>query len=364
MTVTERPAAQRSVIWRLWIAGPGPPLVLGQRRAVSASASPQPTAPARRPAPRSRPPRPPGSTSHTGTSRPWARNDADVAGAVAERVRAARVQPGERVEHRVLVVRHHPAQVRLARGCGTSTPRRPSSAAPSARRRRWPRSSGSRRLGVVARRLPSIQKSKPSCTVTSNGASRSSRSCSRGPAAGRPSGRPACPARPRAPARSACADVAAGVAGGRDGLQAEEDLAVAAHQRGPGHRQDRRDRDGAAGVRAGERSTRRGRGRDDLAQRDPVALAGQPLERAAHQRATRRAPARGRGRTCSACPNRTGTARVRRRRGLHSRRRAGPRRDRTLSALRRACGRACSRLGAHRGAPSCRGAASDAAAPT
>ena len=78
--------------------------------------------------------------------------------------------------------------------------------------------------------------------------------------------------------------VAADVAGRRVVLQAEQDRAVVAAQGGPGHRQHRGERDRRDALRqaAAERQLDGGRGHQ-LAQRHPVALAGQSLERTLHQ---------------------------------------------------------------------------------
>ena len=70
-------------------------------------------------------------------------------------------------------------------------------------------------------------------------------------------------------------------------LQADEDPAVRLGHRRPGHRQHRgqRDRRGrrTRSTSSGARRQRRGRGRDQLAQGDPLGLVGQALERAGHE---------------------------------------------------------------------------------
>ena len=65
-----------------------------------------------------------GARSHTGTSRPCARNMPANRCPSPSGERAGRGEPGQRVEQRLLVVGHHPAHVRLLRRPGTSTPRR------------------------------------------------------------------------------------------------------------------------------------------------------------------------------------------------------------------------------------------------
>ncbi len=127
---------------------------------------------------------------------------------------------------------------------------------------------------MVSAPLPSSQKSNPACTVTSSGADRSSTSCRRGPAAD-PLRRDRAAALGVQRAQQGVGDVAARVAAARRRLQAEEDRAVDADQRGPGERQDRRQGDRAVaeprGVLRSQRQ-RRGRRRHDLAHRDPVRL--------------------------------------------------------------------------------------------
>src|SRR6478672_3658916 len=82
-------------------------------------------------------------------------------------------------------------------------------------------------------------------------------------------------------------DVPAGVAGGAAGLGGDEHLAVGAVQARPGEGQHGRDGGGGGGAVADGRRQelhRRGRGGKDLAQRDPLGLGGQPLERPRHER--------------------------------------------------------------------------------
>ena len=156
-----RLTAQRRVSWRLRSPARA-------RRSASSAAScrpaPRPSRPANAaPAPRGpRPPcprpgpRPARAGRAPGTSR---RSGCPSPSAAA----AGGVQPGQRVEQRLLVVRHHPAQVVASRISAPVRRLDRGRAARWARRPRWPAPATPRPRGC-GRSTPSSQKSKPSCT--------------------------------------------------------------------------------------------------------------------------------------------------------------------------------------------------------
>ena len=77
-------------------------------------------------------------------------------------------------------------------------------------------------------------------------------------------------------------EVAADVVGAARRLQRQQDQAVGAVQRGPAGRQDRGDQHVARAVLL-RGAGGRGRGGDELLERHPVGLTGEPLERAQHE---------------------------------------------------------------------------------
>ena len=182
----------------------------------------------------------------------------------------------------------------------SSTPPRPGSAARWARPRRSP--GRGRPASSSLSSTSEIQKSNPSCTVTVSSLS-VTRSCSRGPSPGG-SVRPTTPGSRVERGLQHRAEVARGVAEVVLHLQPQPDLAAVAHHRRRGHRQQRAQRHRLVGAlapsaarwpRAPARASRRCR-----------------TPRAAPRTGGRRRPPRPRpprrGRPCSACPSRTGTA--------------------------------------------------------
>ena len=222
--------------------------------------------------------------SQTGTSRLWARNmPANLVFSPSSRP-AVGVQPGQRVQSPILVVRQHPAHVRRAPGPGTSTRReRP----PSGRSGRSTSSRAPATPAPPGRRLASSssQNSKVSRMVMSSGPS-TRMSCRRGPSPGSAGTATGSPGGVSSALQDRDGDVPGRVAGLHVPLQADVDPAVRLRHRRPRHRQHRGERDVAVTELPSQlriQPQRRGRRRDQLAQGDPLDLVGQALERAGHE---------------------------------------------------------------------------------
>ena len=186
--------------------------------------------------------------------------------------------------------------------------------------------------GSPTRRPPSIQKSKPWCTVTSKGASAIEQVLQARTGGRLGAAAPACRARRRARG-AGVGDVAARVAA-RWRLHAHEHRAVGAGQRGPGHGQDGRDGDLSPAPRAarGEGHERGGRGtisrsatQSDLPRRAP--------RRAGRTSSWAACAAARRGRPCSDGRSRTDRVHAHRPRGPGRRRTESGRRTRFLLLL-------------------------------
>ena len=204
---------------------------------------------------------------------------ADEAGAGHEHVLAGHVQAGERGEQGVLGLRHHPAQVLLGPDGG---PVRRLDAA-------QPRGGDGRLVGLVERAghgVLVLHVGEPEVEALVDGHVQrvaghevlQARALARGVGepddadlAGLGLGDRLLQHRP---------EVARRVAEVVLDLQAQPDRAGLAHHRGRRHRQQRAQHDLAVGPGEGQR---RRTGRDELAQRDHVALRGQPLEGALHE---------------------------------------------------------------------------------
>ncbi|CAK7287200.1 hypothetical protein SGPA1_50166 [Streptomyces misionensis JCM 4497] len=203
-------------------------------------------------------------------------------GALAEAGAARRVQPGESVQKPLLRVGHHPAQVVLLRGLAPVRGVHPGQPHRRDRGRVGPlQGGGDLRRGVLRVRHPELEAAVHHRLERALGVDQFLQPGAVGGGAS-PLHRGARLRHQRALER--VGQVAADVAGGRVVLQAEQDRAVVAAQGRPGHRQHRgeRDRRDVLGQAVLQGQLDR-RGRDQLAQRHPVALAGQALERAPHQ---------------------------------------------------------------------------------